>query len=91
MRKERNHTADKFSTSNALEGALISFSGMETVLAFISQPGAIVSFVGTKERGNALQVRCLQRLGCPYLQPPPPGGKTLCFSPKLRGEDALGS
>jgi hypothetical protein len=35
-----------------LEGALIYFSVMESVLALISQPGAFVSFVGTKEQGK---------------------------------------
>lgn len=49
-RKERNHTADKFFISNPFEGALISFSVMETVLALFSQPGAFVSFGGPKER-----------------------------------------
>jgi hypothetical protein len=35
-----------------MNGALISFSGMESDSAHFSQPGAFVSFVGTKERGN---------------------------------------
>ncbi len=59
QRKERNHTADKFSTSNALEGALISFSVMETVLALFSQPRAFVSFVGTKESKGYFQAKNL--------------------------------
>ncbi|MFP8490317.1 hypothetical protein ACKGJO_14645 [Gracilimonas sp. Q87] len=35
-----------------IDGALISFSGMESFLGLFSQPGAFVSFGGPKERGE---------------------------------------
>jgi hypothetical protein len=35
-RKERNHTADEFSSSKSREGPLISFSGMESFLGLFS-------------------------------------------------------
>jgi len=50
QRQKRNHTACYRVTGKPVDGALISFSGMESDSAHFSQPGVFVSFVGTKER-----------------------------------------
>ncbi|WP_157939498.1 hypothetical protein [Gracilimonas amylolytica] len=53
-RKERNHTVDKFCTSNFREGTLISFSGMKTILAlFFSALTFCYFWVKPKVRGMA--------------------------------------
>ena len=54
------------------EGALISFSAMESFLDLFPQPVPRirdVSFVGTKEREGALQAGSFKKLGCPYPRP----------------------
>jgi hypothetical protein len=56
-RKERDHTADIFSSSNASEEALISFSVMETVLAlFFSALTFCYFWVKPKVRGSMLRI-----------------------------------